>query len=358
MERFRMLPPPVDDIDTSIVRIEKSKMQKLGIREGDTVKVSGPQSTGALCLAVKDGFKLPNDSEITYLSDDPVILPAIRVSNFVAANVNVHGSGLIPVDVEKVCDGTRPARRVCLMRRNSNSDDNLFDRKKLDALIVCENNRLQVHSQDGKSIFGYLVTGVEPANYSQITKDTTIEFAKINQDAIDSPFQDKMLKKIQGVVPIVYEETLHNVNVIIPSLEIFGNGVRFYLYLKSSFDHRQTVPNGSISIVVTLNDDLGTSYALGSFGGGGSYSPEGFELEYAFRGRRLHADANHLTITLHEILIQEQFPRGGDRPPFRHRLMRGTKEEYASIGKFPAYAIVSGPWQTTFPLNATSAGSN
>lgn len=358
VERFRMLPPLVDDIDTAIVRIEKNKMQKLGILEGDTVKITGSQSSGAVCLAVEDGFKMSNDSDITYLSNDPTILPAIRASNFVGMNVNFHGSGLIPVDVEKVCDGTRLARKACLMSLNSNSDDKRFDKKKLDTLIVCKNNRLYFHNQDGKSNFGYLVTDVEPANYSQITKDTTIEFVRINPDTIRSSFQGMELKKIQNVVPIVYEETLNNVNVIIPSLEIFDNGIRFHLYIKSNFDQRQITSNGSISIVVTLNDDLGTSYALNNLGGRGSNSPDGFEHESVFHGKQLHVDAKHLTITLHEILIQERFPRNTHKPPLMHKLMRGTKEEYASIGKFPSFFIISGPWQTTFPLNMTSTGSN
>ena len=351
MKRFRILPPLVDDIDTTIVRIEKNKMQKLGIREGDTVKITGSQSSGAVCLAVEDGFKMSNDSDITYLTADPVILPTIRASNFVGTNVNFHDTGLIPVNVEKVFDGTRPARKVCLMSLNSNSDDKQFDKKKLDMLIVCKNNKLYFYSQDRKSNFGYLVTCVEPANYSQIAKDTVIEFVRINPDTIGSSFQGKDLKKIQNVVPIVYEETLNNVNVVIPSLEIFDNGIRFYLYIKSNFDPHQIISNGSISIVVTLNDDLGTSYALSNLGGGGSRSPNGFEHKYVFRGKQLHADAKCLTITLHEILIQERFPREVHNPPFVHKLMRGTKEEYANIDKFPSFFIISGPWQTTFSLN-------
>ena len=346
-----MLPPLVDDIDTTIVRIEKNKMQKLGICEGDTVKITGSQSSGAVCLAVEDGFKMSNDSDITYLTADPVILPAIRASNFVVTNVNFRGSGLVPVNVEKVYDGTRPARKVYLMSLNSNSDDKQFDKNNLDTLVVCKNNKLYFHSQDRKSNFGYLVTCVEPANYSQIAKDTVIEFVRINPDTIRSSFQGEELKKMQNVVPIVYEETLNNVSVVIPSLEIFDNGIRFYLYIKSNFDPRQIISNGYISIVITLNDDLGYSYALGSLGGMGSYSPNGFEHNYVFRGKQLHADAKCLTITLHEILIQERFPREVHNLPFVHKPMRGTKEEYANIDKFPPFFIISGPWQTTFPLN-------
>ena len=80
LNRFRLSTFPVDDYDTSVVRIEKSRMQKLGIQEEDTVKISGAQSTGAICLSVDDGYVIQNDSEITYLNDDPVILPRIRAA--------------------------------------------------------------------------------------------------------------------------------------------------------------------------------------------------------------------------------------------------------------------------------------
>lgn len=118
MNRFRMLPPTVDDFDTTIVRIEKDKMEKMDICDGDTVKITGMRSSGAVCHAIDEDFKLLNDSDITYLSNDPIILPPIRGGMFVGQNINRYGSGLIPITVEKVHDGTRPASKVCLMSLN------------------------------------------------------------------------------------------------------------------------------------------------------------------------------------------------------------------------------------------------
>jgi len=102
MNRFRLSTFPVDDYDTSVVRIEKSRMQKIRIHEGDTVKISEVQSTDAICRSVDDGYGIPNDSEITYLNDNPVILPQIRASNLVLQNINRHETGLIPITVEKI----------------------------------------------------------------------------------------------------------------------------------------------------------------------------------------------------------------------------------------------------------------
>ena len=72
-------------------------------------------------------------------------------------------------------------------------------------------------------------------------------------------------------------------DVIIPSIEIFEGGFRFYLYTKSNFKPDQEILSGSVSIVVTLEDDLGNSYVLTSKGGGGSHSPhKGLNTDTSF----------------------------------------------------------------------------
>ncbi|MCV0391972.1 MAG: hypothetical protein K5790_01620 [Nitrosopumilus sp.] len=351
MNLFRMLPPTVDDFDTTIVRIEKSEMEKMGICEGDTVKITGTKSSGAVCYAMEDDFKLPNDSDVTYLSDNPTILPPIRVGMFVAQNINRFSSGLIPVRVEKVCEGTRHATKVCLMSLNSGSNNECFEKNNLENLIVCKNDRLRFMDSKPEKNFGYMITCVEPEDYSQITKDTAIAFVEINPDVLSSYFASPKLEKLQSVIPIVYQETLNNVDVTIPSLEIFDTGIRFFIYIKSNFKQHQSIHNGSTSVVVTLEDDVGTLFELSSHGGGGSSSQEGFEYKYEFSSKQLPSDSKHLTITLNEILIQERFPREDPNFAMSRKPMRGTKFEYAKIDKFPSFLIISGPWKTTVQLN-------
>jgi len=190
MHRFRLAAVPVDDYDTTNARIERGRMRELGVRDGDTIKITGPKSSGAVCRPVEDGFKLPNDSDVTYLSPDHVILPQIRVSNIVALNITGGGSGLIPVTVEKVHDGTVPAARVCMMSMNSNQDDACFDRGRLDKLVVCRNDRPYFQDAEPKNHFSYQVTCVEPVDYSQIMSDTAAEFVPANPAAARSSPND------------------------------------------------------------------------------------------------------------------------------------------------------------------------
>ena len=348
MNRFRLSTFPVDDYDTSVVRIEKSRMQEMGIHEGDTVKVSGAQSTGTICHSVEDGYVIPNDSEITYINENPVILPQIRASNLVLQNINRHGAGLIPVTVQKVHNGTIPASRVQMMLLNSHDATNSRI-EKLDKLIVSKDDRFMFHESEPHNNFGCLITSVDPADYCQITNDTKIEFVSTNPNVLRSSFGGPVLERLQNVIPIVYEETRNNVNVMIPSLEIFDTGFRFYLYIKSNFDSNQRNQGSHVSVMVTLEDDLGNSYELSSHGGGGSHSVEGFEYKHEFHGETFRPNVKNITITLHEILMQESFPSGD--PSFRRKPMRATKFEYAKIDKFPSFFIIQGLWKTTFALD-------
>lgn len=350
---YRIHPILADDFDTTTVRIEKSQMQRLGINEGDTVKVMGTKSAGAICRSIDDGFKLPSDSDIIYASKNAAILPQLRPSNFVAENITDHrGSGVIPITLEKIWDGALAASKVSLMPLSSGTNTGNFDKNKLNKAIVCKNNRFHFRDSDPRKNFGFLVTGVEPSDYSQIIKDTEIEFVPTDPNIIHSSYGVLKLERLQNVVPIVYEATLENVTVTIPSLEIFDTGIRFYVYIKGDYGNGKTFPNGHTSVIVTLHDEVGNMYAVTSNGGGGSQSPTGFEFNYNFHASLLKQDVKQLTITIKEIIIQEQFPRPGNDMMRPNRMMSGTKEEYARIKKFPSFFIISGPWQVTFPLNA------
>ncbi len=340
-----------DDFDTTTVRIEKSQMQKLGISDGDTVKITGTKSSGAICRPIDDGFKLPSDSDIIYASKNATILPQLRPSNFVAESITDYGgSGLIPVTLEKICDGASAASKVSLMPLSSGTNTGNFDKNKLNKAIVCKGNRFRFRDSDPRKNFGFLVTGVEPSDYSQITTCTEIEFVPTDPNVIHSSHGVFKLERLQNVIPIVYEATLENVTVTIPSLEIFDTGIRFHVYIKGSYGDK-IFQNGSTSIAATLHDDAGNMCALANHGRGGSSSPVGFEYDYEFHGKPLPSETKQLTITVKEIIIQEQFPRPSDDIMKPNRMMKGTREEYARIKKFPSFFIISGPWQVTFPLN-------
>ena len=163
MNRFRVFPPLADDLDTTIVRIEHNQMQKLGIKEGDTVRVTGTADTGATYHPIDDGFELSNDCDIFYLPENSTTLPQLRPSNFVADNMTDHtGAGLIPAKIEKVFDGTIPASKVTLMSLSSNTDLSQFDKSKLDKAIVCKGNRFHFRDSESRGNFLFQIADVQP----------------------------------------------------------------------------------------------------------------------------------------------------------------------------------------------------
>jgi len=97
---------------------------------------------------------------------------------------------------------------------------------------------------------------------------------------------------------------------------------------------------------VTLDDDLGNSYAPRMREGGCQASPGEFEYKCEIHGSPVSPDAKRLTVTLYEIIIREPFPRGDAS---RRRPMRGTRLEYSKIDKTPPFYIISGPWKAVFP---------
>ena len=87
---FRIFPPSPDDLLSTTIRIEKSQMERLGIKTGEIVKVTGTRTTAATCLPIEDGFSIPSDPNITYLENSPV-LPQARPGGITMENLNHRG---------------------------------------------------------------------------------------------------------------------------------------------------------------------------------------------------------------------------------------------------------------------------
>lgn len=353
MNEFRPLPPMVDDLETTTIRIEKSQMRRLGINEGDTVKVTGAASTGAVCHSVEDGFKMSSDPDIFYSPEGRGVLPQLHAGGQVLRNLSPRDSvAFAPVSLEKICDGARPASRVSLMPRDSGVDSVKLDREKLHGIVTCRGDEIRQLDPDAANGRMFMVTGVEPSDYAQITKDTEMDLVPFDLDAVHSQLGIFKPEGLQDVVPIVYEERIGDVTLTIPSLEVYGNGVRFNVHAKGTHSVARRFTGGRPDIVTAMHDGAGNRHALFKLGGSGSNSPEEFEHDYEFFARPLPPGTRHLTITVREIVFMESFPRPDRRSRFRPgRVMRETREEYEQIAKFPSLLVLSGPWNATVRLN-------
>ncbi len=304
----------------------------MGIKQGDIVKVTGTKSTGAVCLEIDDSLKVYNDPEIIYTSKSG-ILPQARVSDLVLTNIGSVGQGLAPIEIQKI--PYTVAKSVTLIPLEF--DEKKFEKARLEGLVVCKNDRIYFHDQN----LGFFVDCVEPNDYAIITKDTKIEFQK---KAVPQ-FQIPKITKLKKVIPIVKNISEEFVDIVIPSLEAYDDGCRFYVYLKGRYGNNIKFSGGHTSLNgTTLQDNLGNLYDIFSFGGGGSSSQDEFSFDFSFISGPINQKAKELTITIKEISIQSTLVC----PPSSGSEMRDFR--YSPNNPSPSFLIISGPWQATVKM--------
>ncbi len=311
-------------------------MKELGINSGDVVRVSGVRSTGAICMPLENGYNQPNDSKITYLPESSE-LRQVRISNIVALNTNNEGASM--VEIGKVQSSI--AQKVTFTTFDTNC--NQLDRKKLEGLVVCKRDRITFDYRESGPCCMFWVTDVHPDDFSIIDKTTEIELVTripIREELKSLNFFPD-LTQLKRVIAISKQVNTGTVNIIVPSIELYDDGAKFYVYLKGTYGtHRQKFVRSHISLTIRVEDDIGNLYNTFSAGGGGSSAPDGFSYDWSCMfGPQIHASAKELTIILKEILIQESF-----LPPFQS----GESESslmFSPVNKFPDMLVLSGPWE-------------
>lgn len=340
---FRLHPPLFEDLGTTIVRIESGQMNDLGIKPGDAVKITGTKSTGAICLPVDTGYKSPNDSDIVYLSQSK-ILPQARASDLVANNIFGIGGGLVQVEIEKI--PSINAEKVCIASLDGMPCDSKVSQNNILGFVVCKNNRFYCNNLSAEKNFAILITDVTPDDYCIITKDTQLEFLKNIPSEITRSWTVPKLGDIKKVIPVAHRLQSEFVNLTLPSLEIYDEGMRFYLYQRVTCGDKMEFSMGHPEFSgITLHDDIGNSYELSRFGGGGTTTGNEFQFEWSFVTSVPHSNAKELTMTIQEIMIQSRFS-----PPSLSTGDMGTSFLYPGKMKFPSFLIISGPWQIKIKL--------
>lgn len=334
---FRGHPPILEDLGTSKIRLEKSQMERLGITQGDFVRVTGSRSTGAICHEIKDDFKLENDSEIICIPESSK-LPQARLSDLIWTNVGNRGDGTTQVQIEKIPQNI--AQKVRIVNRMDMSKK--FDAYRLTGLVVCTNDMFRFSDPDPEKNINLFVEQVIPNEYSQITKDTQIE---VSDESKPFPVNHPKLKNIKKVIPIAKQINTDLIQIIIPSIEIFDDGLRFNIYVNGKINQEEFA-NGHVSINVKMTDDLGHNYEIIPISQSGSSSHDGFEFHWTALDNPINQNAKNITITISELVIQAHFS-----PPRPMKPSNITAYNYSKIGKFPSFMIISGPWVVTADID-------
>lgn len=352
---FRMFPPFADDLLSTTIRIEKSQMERLGVKTGDIVKVTGARTTAATCLPLEDGFSIPSDPDVIYLENTPA-LPQARPGGITMENLNHHRmAGLGPIQIEKVQSGV--AEKILLVKvTNPKSDRTGFDKTRLFGLVVSKDDRIYFRDEDYQMKFGCIVNDVQPEGFCVIDKDTTLEFSEDSPRPREIHVNRDSLNNLTKVIPISRQIKTDTFTLTVPSLEIYEEGLRCYLYIRGRYGDHMQFMHSHVTPDVRVIDDLGNIYSITVNGGGGSRGPDGFDCKWDVFIPPVNADAKELTFAVQEIRWQGSM----ENPQMRHtRDMRkgssaqnrvNRRPRYSEIEKFPPSMICSGPWEIKIPL--------
>lgn len=364
-------------------------MEKLGIREGDIVQVTGRDKAVAFCFPLNQKEIEKTKSQeipIEYLNapHKEMEYPKMILSNLVISNA-CPSRRMRLVRLEKLIENFKdaiPEAGVVTLgtmefaeKTMPNYKDNI-DFSLLFGRLVKKKERISIpflpdYSQIiEKQIargrpphpvnFQSLIVDAKPENkeFWIITKNTKFEF----QNIPISEFRGKAPKpesmSLLRVIPIVKKLHLHDTNIAFSSLEVFENNMKLSWYthqrIKLPDDflsnplkfQNMNMHADSPELTIEIIDDLGNVYSDGhSGGGGGSGGPDpttnefvsDYSGEYRFFST-LNSNAQEITIIVKEIVWvkrEHRYISPPTTPPHR-RTMSPTNHRFV---------ILEGPWE-------------
>ena len=389
-----------DDKCKTLVRIEPDLMEKLGVKSGDVVKVTGKDSCAAFCFPLDEEelekIKL-QDIKIEYIKEPEkkIEYPRIVLSSLVYRNV-CPSRPLMFVRVEKfpqqpntipqathVILGTMEFPEKVMPNYKENLDYSAFY-----GTLLSKNFRIHIpffqdyikqnqnKFSDKKfppvpSLFSTVIVDATPQDqeFWLVTENTKFEFKNVSMNQLRGIIPQFEGIQLQKVIPIVKKISVDNTQIMIASLEVYQNTMR----LKSYIQHREKIPDKAFDdpsnlheitrrmtpdnpeLVVDLKDDLGNIYSDGwTMGGGGSSGPDPVtgemvserHHEFGFNSV-LDSAAKEITVTVKEL----HFVHRPTRLPKPARLPQMTPD--VSFSYDAKISILEGPWEFKIPLGST-----
>lgn len=334
-----------EDSGKSHVRLAREHMEKLGIKNGDIVKILGTKITGARCFTLDPGYEQSFDANFIFLDETSKNVPFMRVSDTISFNVRGGGVGSL-VEVSRA-EAVEASKIVLAIPKNINYEKETLDLTKLDGHVVCKGDRVNISHTNSVHITPFVVHDAFPKHdFHMINKNTEFEFIEASQE--DFHFIPE-LEKLRKVIPVIKQIKTEIFELTFPALEVYHTGVRFYLYVKEKLvPQRQEFGHPTLYPTVKIWDDLGNSYAVFRYQGQGGYSNNGTDFHYSMYGimiPSLDDNAKELNFVIQEI-SWHRMPspsRGAVEAGKRQtaNFMTPTKMTIEVMGK---------PWEFKIPL--------
>ncbi|QLH06780.1 hypothetical protein [Nitrosopumilus ureiphilus] len=380
-----------DDRCKTIVKIESDYMDRLGIKEGDIVKVTGKDSAMAFCFSLNQEELEKAESQdlpIEYLNPDHEEIEYPRVIMSSPVHCNACPSGrlrLIKLEKLSTSDFKNqiPEANIVTfgtMKFAENAmpgyKDNI-DFSSLFGQIVKKQERVntsffpdfaQKHqrtSRGGRSHppnFSSIIINVKPEdhNFWLVTKNTKFEFQDIPMDEFKGKATKPEALSFLKTIPIPHKFHVLDTEIVFTSLEVFENTMklRWYSFQRIKLPENifsnpskaneitMQMSHESAELTIEIRDDLGNVYADGlSIGGGGSSGPDpttnemilDHSGEYRFHST-LNPKAKEISIIVKEIMWIKRNRRDMPTPTTPPNMGQMTESH-------PTLSVLEGPWE-------------
>ncbi len=392
---FRSYPLENDDHCKTMIKIEPDQMEKMGIDEGDIVRITGKDSTIAFCfsLSQKELEKTKSqDVPVEYLnsSHKKTDHPKMVLSSLVSRNAcpsrrmrlvrleklsNKNFKDSIP-EATVVTLGTLEFAEKTMPNYKSNIDfsllyGRLIKEKERISIPFLPDYAQQIEKRASRGRpphpvnFTSLIINAKPGEYEfwLVTKNTKFEFQNVTMDEFRGKAPKPEAISLLKVIPIVKKLHLRDTNIMFASVEVFENTMKINWYTQqriklpegilsnpSKFNDMNIRPD-SPELTIEIKDDLGNVYSDGYSGGGagGSFpDPSTNEIVSDYSGEyrffsTLDPAVKEITIVVKEIAWVKRELRQvhtSMTPPN----MRSVQHSHDKL------SILEGPWEFKISL--------
>ncbi len=386
---FRSYTLENDDRNKTIVKIESDYMDKLGILEGDIVKIIGKDSAMAFCFSLnKEELEKAKsrDPPIEYLNPDhkEVEYPRIIMSSPVHCNAcpsrrkNLVNLEKLPTrdfknqipEADIVTMGTMKFAENAMPGYKDNIDFSpLFGQfvKKQERVSTSFfpdfAQKYQRTSRGGRSHppnFSSIIIDAKPEGHDfwLVTKNTKFEFQDMSMDEFKGKIGKPEALSFIRTIPIPHKFHVRDTEITFTSLEVFENSMKLRWYSlqrtklpedifsnpEKANEMNRHMSHESAELTIELRDDLGNVHSDGfSAGGGGSSGPDpttnemvlDHSGEYRFSST-LDPKSKEITITVKEMMWVARSKRVIPTPPPKMEQM--TPSNYK-------LSVLEGPWE-------------
>lgn len=384
-----------DDRCKTIVKIESEYMGRLGIQEGDLVKVSGKCNAMAYCFMLEkeelEKAKL-REPQIEYLNPEhkEIEYPRILLSSPIHTNA-CPSRRLQLVKLEKISSDDSKNKipeadtiTVGTMNFMENMMPGYKDNVDFSSLlgqIVKKQERIntsylpefatkhQRTSRGGRShppYFSSIIVDAKPENHEfwLVTKNTKFEFQEISMEQFKGKGSRPEASSFLRAIPIPHRFRVNDTEIVFSTLEIFENTMKLRWYTlqriklpEDAFSNpakaeeiQRSVGHESAELTIEMIDDLGNTYADGhSMGGGGSSGPDPstneIVLDHSGEFRffsTLDPKAKEIKIIVKDMIWVKRSSRGIPHPSTPPNMTEMSMSP-------PKLSILEGPWE--FKIN-------